>query len=408
MNKRPLRILHFADYHLGLTIGPQDPETRLNGRVADFLDVFDSLIEFADENSADAVLFSGDAFHYHSPSPTLLKLFGERVARLAKRRPVILIPGNHDLPGSADKSSAVDVFGAVHAPNVHIGLDYNNIVIDTERGKFQVSTLPYPLKSRFVTMKDKKDDTNTLLRNRFRTVIRGLASQLDPSLPSIAMGHFTVEGCKFGSEREMIMGVDSEVMLKDLMYWNYVALGHIHYRQDVTDDPSMPPVVYPGSLERINFGEEKERKGFVWLELSTDALNYEFVDVDARPYRTIRVNISGSKYPNEVILNKLAKLDVKGAILRFIIDAGESDKAIIAETIHEQARLAGAYYVQSVQVIRARKSRVDLGGELAFSMPPRKLIDAYLTSLDIKDTTKCNLLKLADDIMAEVAEEYNG
>ncbi len=45
-------------------------------------------------------------------------------------------------------------------------------------------------------------------------------------------------------------------------------MGHIHKHQNLTRDrEEAPPVIYSGSMERIDFGEEGDPKGFCWVEL---------------------------------------------------------------------------------------------------------------------------------------------
>jgi exonuclease SbcD len=59
----PIRILHFADLHIGMeNYGRMDPESGLNRRVADFLERLDTVVEYAIDHEADLVLFAGDAF----------------------------------------------------------------------------------------------------------------------------------------------------------------------------------------------------------------------------------------------------------------------------------------------------------------------------------------------------------
>src|SRR3990167_1356252 len=120
-----MKIIHFADFHLAIdSYGPMDPETHLNGRVMDFLYSFDTLIDFAVDEDVDIAIFAGDAFHKPSPDPTLLGLFGERIVRLSEQCPVVLVVGNHDASGNADKASALDVFATLRTPNVYVCWDY--------------------------------------------------------------------------------------------------------------------------------------------------------------------------------------------------------------------------------------------------------------------------------------------
>ena len=90
-----IRILHFADLHLGVeNYGRLDPATGLSSRVADFLRAFDTLVEYALTNDVDLVLFAGDAFKTRTPSPTYQREFASRIRRLAVGAgiPTFLLP----------------------------------------------------------------------------------------------------------------------------------------------------------------------------------------------------------------------------------------------------------------------------------------------------------------------------
>ena len=48
---------------------------------------------------------------------------------------------------------------------------------------------------------------------------------------------------------------------------DYVALGHIHKAQDLNEG-AQPPVIYPGSIERVDFGEAADDRFFVIAHVS--------------------------------------------------------------------------------------------------------------------------------------------
>ena len=91
--------------------------------------------------------------------------------------------------------------------------------------------------------------------------------ELDPDVPAILSGHVTVNGATVGSERSMMLGQD-HVLLSSALgrpQLDYVALGHIHKHQVLRTDN--PMVVYSGSLQRVDFSEEDDEKGFCLIEV---------------------------------------------------------------------------------------------------------------------------------------------
>ena len=101
-----IRLLHFADLHVGMeNYGKLDPRTGINRRVLDFLHRFDELIDYGLEREVDLVLFGGDAYKRRAPNPTYQRAFARRVKKLADAGvTVVLLVGNHDLPAMAQKA----------------------------------------------------------------------------------------------------------------------------------------------------------------------------------------------------------------------------------------------------------------------------------------------------------------
>src|SRR5512136_310630 len=97
--------------------------------------------------------------------------------------------------------------------------------------------------------------------------------------------------------------------------WDYVALGHVHKHQSLNEG-RYPALVYSGSLERIDFGEEKEAKGFCWIELEKGNTTWQFVEVKARPFVTINLDVRDEDAPTLAAQGALAQFDVTDAIVR--------------------------------------------------------------------------------------------
>ncbi len=104
----------------------------------------------------------------------------------------------------------------------------------------------------------------TRIEGNIGELIERWLREADPSLPIILTAHASIEGAKFGGERLVMLGNDlvlSGSLVKNKKF-NYVAMGHIHKPQDVNEG-NQPPVIYPGSIERVDFGEAKEDRFFV-------------------------------------------------------------------------------------------------------------------------------------------------
>ena len=95
---------------------------------------------------------------------------------------------------------------------------------------------------------------------------------------------------------------------------DYVALGHIHKHQSLNDG-GYPPVVYAGSLERIDFGEEGQPKGFCWVELARGATSWRFVELAARRLVTIRTDVREALSALASLQQAVAAHDITDAVV---------------------------------------------------------------------------------------------
>jgi exonuclease SbcD len=379
----PIRLLHFADVHIGTeNYGKIDPTTGISSRVMDFLRRFGEIIEFADENEADLVIFAGDAFKSSTPNPTFQREFARRVMRLAKLCPVVLLVGNHDIPSMAQKASSIEIFHTLDVENVIVGRADRLVTVETRRGPVQVATVPYPVKQRLLSEMSTSGlsigDLDRAMRERVDLLIRNLAEQVDPTIPAVLTGHFTVQGAKLGSERTVMLGRDVAVLTSTLAdpAWDYVALGHIHYHQDMNAG-RYPPVVYSGSLERIDFGEEGDAKGFCWVSLARGETTYEFVELPVRPFITVRVDVRGLPDPTQAVIDELGRYDLADAVVRVIVTATPDNEPLLRDR-DIRAALGEAAFLAAIQRDIDYPVRSRLGVERPEGLAPAELFDLYL------------------------------
>ncbi|MER3468255.1 MAG: exonuclease SbcCD subunit D, partial [Thermoflexus sp.] len=319
MTPAPIRILHFADLHIGMeAYGQIDPATGLNRRVVDFLKAFDDVVDYALENEADLVLFCGDAFKNRDPSPTYLREFAARLRRLLEAGiPTFLLVGNHDLPGMEKRATPLDLFEVIRpllreGDRLMVGRREAVHRVTTRRGPLQIVAMPFPARTRL--LKDEQWRTLPLeeLEGQLRDAIaanlqRMLEEEIDPQIPTVVAGHFSLDGATYGSERQVMIGYD--VVLPPSMFRHraidYVAMGHIHKHQSLGD--GAPPIVYSGSLERVDFSEEGEPKGFCWVEVRRGEARWQFVARPARPFVTLTLDLREASDPEMAAIGRIRR-----------------------------------------------------------------------------------------------------
>jgi len=405
----PIRLLHFADVHVGMeNYGRLDLDSGTSTRVRDFLDRMDEVIDYGINNKADIAIFAGDAFKTRDPNPTQQREFATRLKRLADHMPLLVLVGNHDLPGMASKASSVDIFKALDVPNVIVGNEPTGEVVDTRSGPVFLAWMPYPMRNRLLA-KDQHQgksmhDLDLALQTAVVTIIKDLASKaIEYDMPRVLSSHLSVSEAKLGSERIVMLGKDvsiSKSVLNDQV-WDYVALGHIHKHQDVNSG-SYPGIVYSGSLERIDFGEEKDSKGFCWVELEREKTVWKFVQVDARPFLTIRVDVRDHEEPTTAILSSISAHDIKGVVVRLMINIKSQNVQLLRHN-DIVAALSDAYSY-SINKDVEHESRTRIGGVAAETLSAEELLEHYLVDKGYMPERIKTLLTAANNIFQNDTE----
>lgn len=409
-----LKLLHFADTHVGMeNYGKTNPSTGLSSRVMDFLRRIDEMVDYAHKNEVDLAIFAGDAFKSRNPNPTFQREFAYRVQDLATLCPVVLLVGNHDLPTNVKRASSIEIYNTLRVPNVHVGMTYELMQVETKSGTVQVATAPYPVRAQL--LEDEQDrsgmsisELDELMQQELHHQLADLAEQASHSeAPRVLTGHFTIDGAVTGSERQIMLGRDVAALLSSVAnpVWDYVAMGHVHKFQDLTlNDKFKPPVVYSGSLERIDFGEEADNKGFVWVELERGNTSYKFVPVKSRPFVTLRINVCASMNPTQDVLKLIKEHELEDAVVRLLITCDpESEAMLQVREIEETLRHSGANFVAAIQKQVERPARARLGGSPE-GLTPKELLARYFDSRSLEPERIDTLMEAAEAIFHSVDE----
>ncbi|HNT75879.1 MAG TPA: exonuclease SbcCD subunit D [Anaerolineae bacterium] len=381
----PIRVLHFADLHVGMeNYGRMDAETGLNRRILDFLERLDQVVDYAIAHEADVVLFAGDAFRTRSPSPTQQREFAQRIRRLSEAAiTTVLLVGNHDVPVMEQRASSIEIFATLNVPHVIVAARPELLRLETRRGPLQVAVIPYPVRQRLLTREQfrrlDREGLDRAVTEALVNIIQELSAALTPDAPAILMAHLSVESAHWGSERNIMVGRDVTVPLSALTdsVWDYVALGHIHQHQNLNENAT-PPVVYPGSLERVDFGEEKQPKGFCWIEVQRGQTDWRYLETPARPFVTIRVDVRGVGTPLAAIREAVAAHNVTGAVVRLIIQMTPEQESQWRDA--DLAPLFADAFFAQINRDMDRATRDRLEGLSPEAMTPEHLLQAYLLS----------------------------
>jgi len=404
-----ISVLHLADTHLGVeNYGRIDPSTGLNSRLLDFAAVLDQVVDYALNSDVHLVIFAGDAYRSRDPNSTCQREFAKRIWKLASQGiQVFLLVGNHDLPAALGRANSVDIFETLEVQNVHVGRKPGVHRIQTKAGPVQIVALPWLPRSQVFTKEDQKnrsqEEINELMGEYLSRFVSRAAAELDPDLPAILAAHLSIMGAVWGSEKSVMLGQDVVVpkSLVALPAFDYVALGHVHRHQVLGN---LPLTVYAGSLERIDFGEEKEDKGFVVVQLEKGSAEFDFHKVDARRFLTVEVDIRTDD-PMPEILSALEKQNLAGVIVRvFIRTSQEREARIQYNEIRRYLVSRDVAHVAAIAKQVERKHRTVFSGRLAEEMTPLQALDLYLKNKQVPAERANVLIRYADAMVQDLVQ----
>ncbi len=400
-----MKLLHFADAHIDMSnYGRRDPESGLPVRVLDFLKSLDTIVDTAINEKVVLVLFAGDAYRDRSPVPTFQREWGKRIMRLSRAGiRTLLLVGNHDLSPAIGRANAIQEFDTLEIPHVTVLARPQYLSAEALGLPAQVIAIPWISRSGFIASTEVSTadtgEINTNIEERLSHLVNEWLEQADPSLPIIMTAHASVQGASYGSERSVMLGADMILpgsLVKDPRL-DYVALGHIHKPQDLNKD-AHPPVIYPGSIERVDFGEVDDDKFFIIAEVKRGSTKVEWRQLTGiRPFIDRYVSLKSPEKVTEVLEHALPRPEkLQGAIIRLTVDyIREWDTLIDEPTLRRYTEAAFEFHLIKRPQIEAR---IRLPGQQGVSsLSPLELLDQYWQTIKADDAA--TLQKLGKEII---------
>jgi len=237
-------------------------------RSADFMRAFEWCVDKCiNDLHPDLFVIPGDVYDNPSPSNKVRGFFSEQLKRLTSNKiPVVVLVGNHD------------VYMTTHALNDIRELDLNNIKI-IESTKImdykgvRLLILPYSV---------EVEQGNVTMKAEFERFLEEI-NEKEGDLPTIFFGHFSVQGAKMNEysdplqiskgvskadakKRDFVNSNKSDISVSDLdrIGAEYVFLGDYHEFQILNTKKCV--AMYGGTLEKSDFSEMKQKKGFVFYD----------------------------------------------------------------------------------------------------------------------------------------------
>ncbi|MDX8405246.1 MAG: DNA repair exonuclease [Mariprofundus sp.] len=272
-----MKFIHAADLHIDSPLRGLDrydgaPVDRLRGATRK---AFAQLIDLAVDEAVDFVLLAGDIYDGDWPDFHTGLYFREQMVRLGRADiPVFIVHGNHDarsvISGKLVLPANVTVFSSRSSGSVTLdgfsvavhGRSFPNRAVDEDL----VPDYPDPV----------------------------------PGYFNIGLLHTSLAG---GSGHDTYAPTDVATLAsKGYDYW---ALGHIHMREVVCQNPR---IIFPGNLQGRHAKETGE-KGCELVTVEAGSITTEFIPLDVVRWNQITLRLDG-----------IDKLELVGAAFRQALD----------------------------------------------------------------------------------------
>ncbi len=402
-----IKVLHLSDIHLGsgFSHGKINPETGINTRLEDFVNTLQICVDRAIEEPVDIVLFGGDAFPDATPPPYVHEAFASQFRRLADAQiPAVLLVGNHDQHSQGSGGASLSIYRTLVVPGFIVGDTINTHRLATRSGEIQIITLPWLNRSTLLTRPETEGlaqaQVNEMLIEKLQPVLEGEIRALDPQLPTILLAHLMADRANLGAEKFLAVGKGFSIPMSMLIRpeFDYVALGHVHKHQNLNPSND-PPVVYPGSIERVDFSEEKEDKGYILLEIEPGKVDWEFCTLPARPFLTIEIDVSKTEDPLEAVLSAIAKQEITDKVVRLIYKLRSQQLDVInTNAIDRALQTAHSHSIRPELVSQLARPRLpELG--VGNTLDPIEALTTYLNNREDLQDIRQDLLEAASTLL---------
>jgi exonuclease SbcD len=372
----------------------------------------DTIIDAAIQEKVDLVLFAGDAYKDRNPAPTFQREWGKRVMRLSRAGiPTLLLVGNHDTSPALGRAPTLDPFSTLEVPNVLV-LDKPTLLGPDQLWGLPLQLIAIPWISRSGLLASQElttaepEKVDQALEERLTVIVNDMLEEVDRNLPVVLTAHASVQGAVYGGERTVMLGGDLVLpgsMVRDPRL-DYVALGHIHKGQNLNEG-SHPPVIYPGSIERVDFGEAADDKFYVVAKVERGHTVVEWRKLTGiRPFIDRHLILKSQEDVTGQLMKALPNsAKMKDAIVRLVLEYPRDWEALIDEaTLREYAATAFEFHLIKRPMVEARARLAQ--GEGVSSLTPLELLDVYWRASHITQAEQESLQKLAQQIMEEPEE----
>ena len=279
-----MKFLHTSDWHLGASENLVDLKEDQKHFITNICGIISA-------ENVDAVLLAGDVFDRSIVSPDAIRLYDWAMTKICRElgKQLLLIAGNHDGAERLSncsrllESSGLHILGAIEKEPSAVSFE------DT-----QVFLLPWITEEKVKSIYPEESETIKNLTDAYQTVCDHMREKFEKGKKHIVLAHaFITKAETSGSDRAAEIGLATQVPARVFDGFDYVALGHIHKAQDVTDT-----IRYSGTPMPYSFGKEEQQEKSVTI-LDTSDMSRKIVKLDVlHPRKTLSGTLEEIMHPD--------------------------------------------------------------------------------------------------------------
>lgn len=260
-----MRILHTSDWHLGMPL-------KLGTMLADQQYFLDQLYSIIEEYDVDAVICAGDIYDSSVTNAEAIELYSSAITKICKElgKKMIVIAGNHD--SGARLASGREL---LEMAGLYVSGKIVKDIRPVSIGNADIYPIPFFNRDEVIAFYPDKKSEIPSQEAATKVLCDHIRESMDPSRVNIIVSHAFITSAELSdSDRAAQVGQVTSVSKDVFDGFDYVALGHIHKPQAITE-----MIRYSGSPIKYSFGAEETQVKQVLIydtnskEITSVALN---------------------------------------------------------------------------------------------------------------------------------------
>ena len=377
-----MRFLHTSDWHLGMTY---------RGGISYIKDqqfMIDEICEIAKSKNIDGIFISGDVFDKSIAGCEAIKLYDNTMTRLCldMNIPVYVIAGNHD---GAERLSSCNKLLSKSGLHILGALEKEPAMVNA--GDTDIYLLPWISTEKVRAIFPEESKNVETMEDAYRLVLDKYRESFDKNHKHILLSHaFITNADTSTSDRAAEIGHATMVSASVFEGFDYVALGHLHGPQQITNR-----IRYSGTPMIYSFGKEEKQEKSVTV-IDTDTMEQTII-----PLRMLhkRTTLSGTYDElmkadyDEDILNGYVRLEVTDSFVGLQAMADFRQKYVnLLEVSSKSLEREDAKITMTVEELEERQNN------------PKEIFKRYCEDI-LEELPDEHLQSLFDEVLKEYEKE---